>query len=632
MTRITKYINLFLFLYLCIHSSLLFAQVAAPSDTDQIKMAKKYINENKGKEALNIIQPLLRKNVTFDVLILTAQSYAEINDPRQSLQYYEFALTIAKDDEQKHVAYFGIAKMQSWLGMYENAVKTYQLLLKEHLNLEDTKLAQDGLNKNEASLYKQQINLSKQYINHNKGKQALTILNQFLGHKASYEVFILSAQSYAELNNPKQSLYYYKAALASTKNSGEQRAAYFGIAKMQKWLGHNVQAAATYSLLLKEKLSKLDYQLASDELMKIRADQRIALIKKYINEDQGKKALAILKPMLCTNPTFNIVVLVAQSYAISNDPYHGLLYYQAAYRISKDANERRTALFGIAKMQFWLSFYVRAAETYGLLLCDQLNQEDYQIALAGYVKSLAYYDRPRRALGIIPCGLVFKKPELVIAAAQASLWSDWADITNCILSSYRPILRKITSSSPLYKDLMDVQWQTDLATWPNVITPSEFYSIDSESFIKKQSTLTYTRYWNQISQSSVGLDYIVYTQSGSNKLIARGLHVVETIRPTRYLIVKGIVLPMAYDDWHLVLGSLSFIFQPNDYINVSLLAAKEVVETFSAFNDRITDNQYALSTKLSPFPYFKFDGSIYRLKFVDTNIRNGYYLSASYQG
>ncbi len=288
-------------------------------------------------------------------------------------------------------------------------------------------------------------------------------------------------------------------------------------------------------------------------------------------------------------------------------------------------------------MQFWLAQYVRSGQTYRLLLTYNLNAKEYELALAGLVKSLAYYDRPRSAYHMIPNDLAFTTPELVIAASQASSWANWSDITKSILIKYQPITKKVNLKSSIGKDWQDLQWQTKLATSPSIITPSIFYSHDSEGFNKTRSTLDYTHYWSQLSQTSVGLDYSVFTQNKPNKLKAHGLYIGQTVRPTRDLILQGQVepteyknlTPLAHVNWNPVLWNTNVSYTPTDYISLRVLALHEIIETFAAFDDQITDNQYATSLTISPLPYVKFNGSYSRLNMSDSNNRNAYFLSST---
>lgn len=355
-------------------------------------------------------------------------------------------------------------------------------------------------------------------------------------------------------------------------------------------------------------------------------DKRISLAKKLIADDKGREAAFVLQPLLLqSQPTYDTFILAAQSAAEMDDPNTAYDNYTYALEIAKDATERHVALFGLAKMQFWLDQYVRSADTYECLLRDQLNRVDYELALAGLVKSLAYLDFARLAYALIPCQLQYTSPNLVVAAAQTTLWSDWADITKCILCSHQSIIKKIPPHSPLAKDLMDVQWQMDLATWPNVLTPSFYYSEDTEQFNERRISLDYTHYWCHLFQTSLGMDHIIYSQH-SNELVGRGIYLRQILQPRRDLIVSARIEPTNFSGWHPFLWNANINYRPNDYIGINLLALKELVKTFPAFTLQIVDKQVAASTQLHPWPYLILDGSVSRLYFSDNNQRNGYYV------
>ncbi|MGB6976673.1 MAG: tetratricopeptide repeat protein [Gammaproteobacteria bacterium] len=357
--------------------------------------------------------------------------------------------------------------------------------------------------------------------------------------------------------------------------------------------------------------------------------KQLEIAKKFTNADKGREALKILKPLLLTHSNFDVYLLTAQAYADSDEPILALRYYNLALEISKDAEERHVALFGVGKMRFWLGQYVRAEQVYKLLLSERLNKEDHELALAGLVKSLAYQDRTRTAYSLIPPDLVFTTPEMVVAASQASLWSDWPDIAEEIMGDYQHILDKLDPWSALGQDIRDVAWQADLATSPNVITPTFFYASDTDDFIIRHSTLDYTHYWSQIYQTSVGVEHLLYTQpvQPGSPLSANGIYLGQTWRPTRDLIFTGRVEPTNYASWHPVLWSLGGRYRPNDYIGFNLLGFREIVEAFPALANRIADNQYSAGVTLYPVPYITVDASVNNLQFNDSNVRNGYYAS-----
>ena len=365
--------------------------------------------------------------------------------------------------------------------------------------------------------------------------------------------------------------------------------------------------------------------------------QTLQRAREYIRLDNGKNAYELIKNDLDRAPSVGIYLIAAESMMLMNQPEKSLAYLQLALQSTQDVADKKYILFGTAKMQMWLGQYVRAGKTYQLLLTYPLNSTEHELALAGLVKSLAYYDRPRKAYLLVPSHLTPTTPQLVIATSQASSWANWSDITKSILIKNQAITKQINLQSSLGKDLQDVQWQTKLATSPHVITPSIFYSHDSEDFNETRSKLDYTHYWSQLAQTAVGLDNIAYSQNKSYKLNARGFYVGQTVRPTRDLILQGQIEPMDYkntssfarSNWTPFLWDTHLTYSPNDYISLRLLALKEVIETFSAFDHRITDDQYAASIKLNPLPYVQLNGSYSRLEMSDTNSRNVYFLSST---
>lgn len=353
-------------------------------------------------------------------------------------------------------------------------------------------------------------------------------------------------------------------------------------------------------------------------------DAIIKFAKQMLEEDKGNEALVSLTPLLSQDPSFTILILTAKSYAAIDKPAIALKYYKKSLTKATSLEEERVASFGIARMQFALDQYVRAKGTYEKILQQPLNTEDYELALAGYVKSLAYYDRPRKGYNSIPDNFTYTTPQMVVAAAQASLWSDWADITKCIVNNNQAILSTLPLNSSLAKDMRDVQWQMDLATSTHVITPDFYYFTDSDGFFIRKLSLYYTHYWNQIYQTTLGTERIRYTQPDQN-LVARDIYLEQLFRPTRTITVRANIKPTEYQSWNPFLWLISANYRPNDYIALKLNAFKEVVETFPAFANKITTNSYSVGTFLNPVPYVRFDLSTYQLHFSDNNIRHGYF-------
>lgn len=583
--------------------------------------------EDKAQTATTVITPEQSSSTQFNQTVRAAQNAAIANHPKLSLAYYEQAYRLAKNEPEQQVALFGRAKMQLWLENYTAAAQFYRQLLSMSLSSGDRQLAENGLQKSVKAYQDQRIDLVRKLLIAEKYREALSALKPLLKGKSNFVLMIMAARAYAGVENASIALHYYQRAARLATKSADRRAAQFGIAKMQFATGAYQASQQSYRLLLKQKLTSEDRAIALKGLRESIYRERIAHAKTLIAKERGQESLTLLRTLLTCHPGYEVLLLTGQSYVLINDPFRALLYFQAALSVANNSAEYRLALFGVARMQFWLSFYVRAGESFKRLLQEDLPPAQFELALAGYVRSLAYYNRPRKAFLSIPPDLEFTKPEMVVAAAQASLWSNWADITECIIHTYEPLTRSLDPKSGLSRDLRDAKWQADLATSPHVISPTYFYSTDSDVFSKKRAAIDYVRYWSQMFQTTLGIDHITYMQPGFNKIIARGAYLGQIFRPTRDTIFNARIQPYSYHLWSPLLYRVSADYNPNDYVGFNLLAQREVVETFPAMDSHITDGQYSFSINLNPIPYLNINTSIYRLNFSDTNFRNGYYFS-----
>lgn len=356
--------------------------------------------------------------------------------------------------------------------------------------------------------------------------------------------------------------------------------------------------------------------------------KNLALVKKYIQANEGKKALEILSQWSKSKNNFDVLLLMAESYAEMDDPISALAYYDCALRHAKKRDEYEVAYSGVAKMLFWLDKYMTAGSIYRKLLTYPLDKKSRELALAGRVKSLAYADRVHDAYVLVPKQVKFTTPQMVVAASQASLWAGWPDITKHILCAYRPIWNKIDPQSSLGKDMLDLRWQLNLATARNNVAPNFYMYSDAENFIKRDYFLDYSRYWSQCWQSRVGLERVDYAQNG-NRLAADSIYLSQIWQPSRDLVFQGRLEPANYASWHPFLWSTRVNYTPNDLWRVGFNATKEVVETLNAFNAKITDNLYSGDVRFSPLPYFQLNGSLSHLNFNDSNVRKSYFVSAA---
>ena len=575
------------------------------SYSQRLNLVKLYIDANLGKAALVTLKPLMHGTKHYQVMLLAAQSYAELDRPIESLKYYELAHSLAKSDQELDITAVGITKLQNWINASSPSslapiYATY-------------------------SAYYQCIQLIKQYINDNQGKEALKKIKSIHSHVVSYDIYLLTAQAYAESEDPRRALHYYQLARGIAKSNLQIERSKIGIHRMQRWLFANKKKPFARQDPPEELACKGIKVRGKDQYSCVK---RIQLARQFLSLNKGQRAIKMLAPLLTKQATFEARILAAQAYAENNQPRLALAYYKSALLIAKKPHECIIALFGVGKMEFWLGNYYTAMYNYQRILNGSTNLHDIEVAKAGVVKSLAYADRPISGYRSIPTKLIFTTPDMVIAAAQATLWADQADITKNILTKYTSITKAIDPHSNLGRDLQDLQWQTALNTNPNVLSPGEFYSVDSEQFSVLRSTLDYDHYWSQRYQSSIGFEQRRYKQRSSS-LNAEGIYLRQKWRPTRALTVNGKIEPTTYQLWSPLLWLANSNYRPNDHIGTQLLAQREVVETFPAFDHHITDYQYMANLVLSPLPYFKINGALNRLDISDSNVRNGYFISTT---
>lgn len=477
--------------------------------------------------------------------------------------------------------------------------------------------------------YSQRIHLVKTYIDANLGQAALTVLKPLMYGNPHYPIMLLAAQCYAELNDPVQALKYYESAQSLATSEEDLTLAKQGRHKMQAWIYARsippiiVPTQRTVKLT-KPSIIRHKTPLAPPEMICTSCEE-IFIAKQYLEKNQGQQALTVLTP-LAKNISFETSILMAQAHAEINQPRQALTYYKIALRVAKKPYEHTAALYGAAKMQFWLGNYYAAKSNFLRILQYTTDQHDMELARAGIIKSEAYADRPILGFHTIPTQIT--TPEMLVAAAQTSLWADQSDITADLLEKYQPLAQTINPRSTLGRDLSDVTWQTRLNTHTNVLTFNEFYALDSEQFSLLYSSADYRRYWNYQWQSFVGLDQKHYQQDTS-RLNAQGIYFRQKWRPTRTLTLNAKIEPTTYTLWNPILWLADANYRPNDYFGLQFLTKNEVIETFPAFSQHIIGDQYTATALLSPIPYVKFTGSINRLNISDGNNRNGYFIAAT---
>lgn len=601
----------------------------------ELQQIKELVNKGESQKANQLIQPYLKYPLV-TVNLLKGDILASLNEPKDALVYYNKTLTIAKSEKNttyEHIALFAIARMELALRNDNQAEQIYQQLLSIKLSDTDRKVALEGLKR--AEFIKQEDNFNTELtkiqatIDKGQGKKAQQLVTPLLTTHKTARVFLLAAQSNALLNNPKSALNYYELAYSAAKKENVevlQRIALFGIARTQLALNQPKEAQKTYLQILKIKLQGKDKILAQQGLNKSKYVALLQTIYWYIHAGEGWKAYELTLPLIKNNQAI-YYILAAQSMISINNPIAALNFYKTAYQVAIKDNQKEKqieALTGIANMQMWLDYYVRATKTYRMLLTYSLGLKDYELDKAGLVKSLAYRDNTYAAYNEIPWDIHFTSPDMVIAALQTTLWLGQGDLSKKIYSDYQSILKKIKPGSHHYNDLKNIEWQLCLETAPYQIKPDVYYFQDSENFIIQRDKLGARRYWSQYWQSRLALSYLKYAQNGET-IKGTSFLINQTWKPSRYLNFSAEAAPTQLNNhWDPILWNVTGSYSPNDFISFFATTAKELVEGFAAITHDISLNSYILGGILKPLPYVRVVGSSYQYGFSDNNTRKGF--------
>ncbi|CEK12236.1 tetratricopeptide repeat protein [Legionella hackeliae] len=603
--------------------------------------------QKKSREASQLIQPLLKYHLS-TVYLLAGDIQANLQQPQNAIDYYQQTIQYAKLENNityQRIALFAIARMRLALRDMKEAEKIYKQLLSMNLSEADRKVAEEGLKRTKLTYFEavpdQEISKIQALIDKEAGQKALKLLTPLLATHKTAIVYLLTAHAKALIEQPDSALSYYQQAYSLAKKENIeviQKFALFGIARMQLVLRQPEKAIKTYSQILHLKLTANDRLLAQKGIKKAYAlkkqiahEKLLQTIYGYIGSGEGLKAYQLILPLIKQFNQPMYYILAAKSMIAMNHPYQALNFYKYAYQVALVSNNRedqREALTGVGSMQMWLDQYVRATITYRLLLTYPLNLEDYELAKAGLIKSLAYRGRIYTALDEIPWNIQFTSPHMIIVALQTTLWTGQGDIAKQLYAKYRPILNEIKPGTHLYRDLKNIEWLLCLQTAPYQLKPEIYSFKDSEDFTIQRETLRARRYWSQSWQSNVALTYIKYAQSGA-KIDGRSLLFNQTWNPSRYLAFEGEVTPTTLNHWDPVLWGFTGTFIPDDILTVNTTIREELIEGFTALSNHIFLHSYTLGAVLQPLPYVNIVANRYRLSFSDQNTRDGYYFNGA---
>jgi hypothetical protein len=626
--------------------------------------------QNLYQTSYKLVNPLLENHPTATVYLLAGDNYSGLEKPLMALDYYQQALKFAKIEKNESVqnrAMFGIARIQMVLGNNKEALAIYRQLESFHLDSEDKKIVETNMlrisdmdlsqhplknlnlypriNLKNGSKSNSKLDNIQNLIQKNQYTKANKLIKPLLKNPSA-EIYLLAGDNNSGMEKPKIALTYYQKAFELAKlkkNRSVSNRAMFGIARVQLALGDKKQAIKLYRQLLLNGLNQSDKKVAQLGLKQALLskppkpnnspeDKKLAVIYKFIDEGKGLLACKLIMLLLNKHKEPRYYILAAKSMEAIDKPRNALGFYFSAYQLAlqtKDIDSQREAVQGIGAMQMWMGEYVRATRTYKQLLTYHLKPKDYELARANLVKSYAYRDRNYTAFNDIPWDMEFTLPDMVEAALQTTLWLQQGDIAKELFSKYQPIQDKIKHTSYMYRDLKNIEWLLCQETAPYQFTPKYYYYSDTEDFLIQHATLDFRRYWSQYAQTYIAPSYVRYSQYG-NVINGQTIRLAQSWNPNRYTFFNASIEPASYkntvsNSWNPVLGSLTGTYNFSDAFALNAGAAREVVEAFTAVDNRILTDTYTIGTDLQPLPYLYISANDYRMNFSDNNNRKGYF-------
>ncbi len=250
--------------------------VIPPSPEDQlVKKSRELLQANKPQEAYDSLKEELPKSTNAALFINAAKAMAILEKPKPALEYYQKALSLSDNNQDKIVALFGMIKMQIWLNEPTATKKSIEQLKQIKLTPSDSSLLSRLTQKLYGSKSYKQKNIIRpptlidkiiSFISHENPQAAIELLSNYQGPK-NYLYYITTARALALMELPRQALDYYKEAYKKAQNSEEQKAALFGIGTIDLWLELYEDSRRVFKQLLSMPLTPDEKERATQGLV-----------------------------------------------------------------------------------------------------------------------------------------------------------------------------------------------------------------------------------------------------------------------------------------------------------------------------------------------------------------------------
>jgi len=349
--------------------------------------------------------------------------------------------------------------------------------------------------------------------------------------------------------------------------------------------------------------------------------------EQLIGQDQAQQALAKLKILNQTKLDFRSAIATARSYAALNNPRMSLLYYRIARsKAGSNPTFHRIAWFGIGKMQLWLGGYKQAQTTYRTILQHPLDRHDRELALQGLVNSLSFADKPMQAYAIGERAAPFVQPGLALATARAALWAGWPFHAKHILDTHALILHKVNPSSRMARHIHELQRDIDAETLPYFLLSGFHHEKDSDKL--EINKILFGVGWR--FSPTATLKFItqrVFISQRDKHFNAQIYQLGQLWRQSKQLVWRLQAGSYVFHHWTPIIWHGSMSYRPGDTFQVQIYSLREVIETITAIEHKISAITVGITPHINFSHRFKLSGSFYGMHFSDRNSRYGFSVS-----
>lgn len=297
---------------------------------------------------------------------------------------------------------------------------------------------------------------------------------------------------------------------------------------------------------------------------------------------QLKKALQTIDRALEQQRSPAALATKARILAADSQPRQALEVFEETARGAKRGSAYwRIGLFGSARMHIWLGQYDAAQTDYQTLLHDELSDADRPVAQAGLIKALTLQNRPRYAYRQVVDPNQVTSDRIHHALARAALWAGWDERAWQHLEAIR---EPPSPQNWRGKDLAELRSQIERRRANPLNLQYDYYD-DSDQLQSHTWTVTAERRIDAGLSLSARLGVERFLQDGQ-RVTARRAKLGAEGRLNSDLTYTARVGIGDYGTWTTPLWSGELTYRPNDQWGLQGFAAREVVETFTSFEQR----------------------------------------------